>query len=88
MLEYKEDEDMQCLSQDKSRLQPNLEILSEFKTATLCAANSKTLMTSNEESLNTKVIDLFELYKIESKFALFGFQMRNLWSKKVQNKEG
>ena len=81
MLEYKEDEDTEGLSQDQSKLQPNLEILSEFKTATPCGVDSKTLTTSNEESLNAKVVDIFELYTIVSEFALFGLQMRELWSK-------
>jgi len=81
LLEYKEDEDTEGLSQNQSKFQPNLELLSEFRTATPCGANSKTLTTSNEESPNTKVVDLFELYEIESEFALFGLQMRKLWSK-------
>ena len=78
MLEYKEDEDTEGLSQDQSKSQPNLELLSEFRTATPCGANSKTLPTSNEENPNTKVVNLFELYKIESEFALFGHQTRKL----------
>ena len=81
MLEYKDDEDTEDLFQDQSKILLNLEILSEFRTATLCGANSKTLTTSNEEIPNTKVVDLFKFFKIESEFALFGLQMRKLWSK-------
>ena len=60
---------------------PNSEIFSNFMTAAVCGSNSETLTTSNEESLNTKVVDLFELYNLEAEFALFRLQMRKLWSK-------
>ena len=72
MLEYKEDEDTEGLSQDQSKLQPNLEIFSKFRTVTPSEANLDTLTTSNEEDPVDKVVDLFELYTIESEFALFG----------------
>ena len=44
---------------------------------------------SNEESLFTKVVDLFELYNLESEFALFGLQKREIWSNyhQLQNME-
>ena len=66
-----EDEDLEGLSQVQSKLQPNLEVLSEFRTATPCWPDLETLTTSDGESQNTKVVDLFELFTIESKFALF-----------------
>ena len=55
----------------------NPEIFSKFMTAAACGPNSEILTTSNEneESLNTKVVDLFELYNLESEFALFGLRM-------------
>ena len=56
-------------------------MLSEFRTAAPCGTNSKTLTTSNEESLNTKVVDLFELYNFGIELALIGLHMRKLWSK-------
>ena len=61
MLEYKEDEDTEGLSQDQSKLQPNLEIFSKFRTVTPSEANLDTLTTSNEEDPVDKVVDLFEL---------------------------
>ena len=81
MLEYDEYEEKEGLSQDQSKLQLNLEIFSDFRTATLCGPNSETLTTSNEESLNTKVVDLLELYNLESEFALFELRMRKLLPK-------
>ena len=78
MLEDKEDEDIEGLSQDQSKLQPNLEIFSEFRIVTPCRADLETLTMSDEESLNNKVIDLFELFTIESEFVLVGFQTRKL----------
>ena len=36
---------------------------------------------SNGESLNTKIVDLFELYNLDSEFALFGLRMTEIWSK-------
>ena len=45
-----------------------------FRTAAAGGPNSETLTTSNEESLNTNVVDLFELYNLESEFALFGLR--------------
>ena len=73
MLEYEEIEDKEGLSQDQSKFQLNLEIPSELRTAASCGPNSKTLTTSNKESLNTKVVDLFELYNLESEFAFLDF---------------
>ena len=61
MLEYKEDEDTEGLSQDQSKLQPNLEIFSKFRTVTPSEANLDTLTTSNEEGPVDKVVDLYEL---------------------------
>jgi len=81
LLEYKEGEDMESLSQVQSKLQPNLELLSKFRTAAPCGANSETLTTSNEESPIDKVVDLFVLFTKMSEFALFGFRMTKLWSK-------
>ena len=81
MLEYEEYEEKEGLSQDQSKPQLNLEIFSDFSTAAPCGSNSETLTTSNEESLNTKVVDLLELYNLEFEFALFGLRMRKLWSK-------
>ena len=81
MLEYDEYEEKEGLSQDQSKLQLNLEIFSDFRTAAPCGPNSETLTTSNEESLNTKVVDLLELYNLEFEFALFGLRMRKLSSK-------
>ena len=80
MLEYEEYEEKEGLSQDQSKLQLNLEIFSDFRTAAPCGPNSETLTTSKEESLNTKVVDLLELYNLEFEFALFGLRMRKLWS--------
>ena len=56
----------------------NLEIFLKFMTAAACGPNAESLTTSNEESLNTKVVDLFELYNLEFEFALLGLQMRKL----------
>ena len=81
MLEYKEDEDTEGLSQDQSKLHLNLEIFSKFRIATPCEADSETLTMPNEEGPVDKVEDLFELYTIEFEFALFGLQMRKIWSK-------
>ena len=71
MLECEEYEDKEGLSRVQSNLQLNLEIFSDFRTAASCGPNSETLTTSHEESLNTKVVDLFELYHLESEFAKF-----------------
>ena len=81
LLEYEEYEDKEGLSRVQSNLQINLEIFSDPRTATPCGPNLETLTMSNKESLNNKVIDLFELYKLDSEFALFGLWMRELWSK-------
>ena len=81
MFEYEEYEYKEGLSQVQSKLQLNLKIFSDFRTAAPCGPNSETLTTSNEDRLNTKVVDLFELYNLESEFALFGLRMRELWSK-------
>ena len=81
MLEYEEIEDKEGLSRVQSNPQLNLEIFSDSRTAALCGPNSETLTTSNEESLTTKVVDLFDLYNLDSEFALFGLRMRKLWSK-------
>ena len=81
MLEEEDYEDKEGLSRVQCKSQLNLEIFSDSKTAAPCGPNSVTLTMSNEESLNTKVVDLFELYHLESEFALFGLQMRKLWSK-------
>ena len=55
-------------------------IFSRFLTAAAWKAISGILTTSNEESLYTKVVDLFELYNLESEFALFGLHKREIWS--------
>ena len=81
LLEEEDYEDKNGLSRVQSNPQLNLEILSDSRTAAPCGPNSETLTTSNEDSLNTKVVDLFELYNLESKFALFGLRMGELWSK-------
>ena len=81
MLEYKEDEDTEGLSQDQSKLHLNLEIFSKFRIATPCEADSETLTMPNEEGPVDKVVDLFEIINLESEFALFGLRMRELWSK-------
>ena len=81
MLEYGEYEEKEGLSQDQSKLQLNLEIFSDSRTAAPCGPNSETLTTSNEEGPVDKVVDLFEIYNLESEFALFGLRMRKLWSK-------
>ena len=59
---------------------------SEFWIAVDWEAISRTLTTSNEESLNTKVVDLFELYNLGSEFALFGLRKREIWSNYYQLK--
>ena len=61
-------------------------IFSEFWTAADWKAISRILTTLNEESLNTKVVDLFELYNLESEFALFGLRKREIWSNYYQLK--
>ena len=66
--EYK---DKEGLSRVQSNLQINREIFSDSRIAAPCGPNSETLTTSNEEGLNTKVVDFFELYNLESEFALF-----------------
>ena len=81
MFEEEDYEDKEGLSRVQSKPQLNLEIFSDSKTAAPCRPNSATLTMSKEENLNTKVVDLFELYNLESKFALFGLRMRELWSK-------
>ena len=81
LLEDEDYEDKEGLSRVQSNPQLNLEIFSDSRTAAPCGPNSETLTTSNEESLNTKVVDLFEIYNLESEFALFGLRMRELWSK-------
>ena len=64
-------------------------IFSEFLTAADWKAILGILKTSNKESLFTKVVDLFELYNLESEFALFGLQKREIWSDyhQLQNME-
>ena len=64
-------------------------IFSRFLTAAAWKAISGILTTSNEESLYTKVVDLFEIYNLESEFALFGLQKREIWSDyhQLQNME-
>ena len=66
------------------------EIFAKSITAATCGPNLETLTTSNEESLNTKVVDLFELYNLESEFAFIGLRKAKLWSiyYKLQNREG
>ena len=81
MLEDEDYEDKEGLSRVQSNPQLNLGIFSDSRTAAPCGPNSETLTTSNEKIVNTKVVDLFELYNLESEFALFGLQMRELWSK-------
>ena len=81
MLEDEDYENKEGLSRVQSNLQLNLEIFSDFRTAASCGPNSETLTTSNEVSLNTKVVDIFEFYNLESEFVLFGHRMRKLWSK-------
>ena len=46
------------LSGIQSNPQLNLEIFSDSRTAAPCGPNSETLTMSNEESLNTKVVEL------------------------------
>ena len=53
-------------------------MLSKFRTVTLCGPDLETLTMSDGECQNTKVVDLFEIFTIESDFALFGFQKRKL----------
>jgi len=55
-------------------------IFSRFLTAAAWKAISGILTTSNDKSLYTKVVDLFELYNLESEFALFGLHKREIWS--------
>jgi len=64
-------------------------IFSEFLTAADWKAISGILKTSNKESLFTKVVDLFELYNLESEFALFGLRKTEIWSNyhQLQNME-
>ena len=81
LLEDEDYEDKEGLSRVQSNPQLNLEIFSDSRTAAPCGPNSETLTTSNEESLNTKVVDLFELYNLESDCSLFGLRIRELWSK-------
>jgi len=80
LLEYEEYEDKEGLSRVQSKLQLNLEIFSDFRTQAACGPNSETLTTSNKESLNTKVVHLFELYNLGSEFA-FWTSDEGLWSK-------
>ncbi|WVZ58932.1 hypothetical protein U9M48_009148 [Paspalum notatum var. saurae] len=54
-------EDKIGLSRVQSNFQINREIFSDSRTAALCVLNSMSLTTSNEENLNTKVVDLFVL---------------------------
>ena len=77
LLKYEGIEDKEGLSWFKS----NLGIFSDFRTAAACGPYSGILTTSNEESLNTKVVDLFELYNFGIELALIGLYMRKLWSK-------
>ena len=81
MLEDEDYEDKEGLSRVQSNPQLNLGIFSDSRTAAPSGPNSETLTTSNEEGPVDKVVDLFELYNLESEFALFGLRMRELWSK-------
>jgi len=81
LLEDEDYEDKEDLSRVQSNLQLNLGIFSDSRTAAPSGPNSETLKTSNEEGPVDKVVNLFELYNLESEFALFGLQMRELWSK-------
>ena len=81
LLEDEDYEDKEGLSIVQSNPQLNLEIFSDSRIAAPCRPNSETLTTSNKESLNTKVVDLFEFYNLEFEFKLFGIRMRELWSK-------
>ena len=81
MKKDEEYEDKEGLSRVQSNLQINREIFSDSRAAAPCGLKSETLTTSNEESSNTKIVDLFELYNLESEFALFRLRMRKLWLK-------
>ena len=81
LLEDEDYEDKEGLSRVQSNPQLNLEIFSDSRTAAPSGPHSETLTTSNEEVRVDKVVDLFELYNLESEFALFGLRMRELWSK-------
>ena len=81
LLEDEDYEDKEGLSRVQSNPQLNLGIFSDSRTAAPSGPHSETLTTSNEEVRVDKVVDLFELYNLESEFALFGLQMRELWSK-------
>jgi len=81
LLEYEEIEDKEGLSRVQSNPQLNLGIFSDSRTAAPSGPHSETLTTSNEEVRVDKVVDLFELYNLESEFALFGLRMRESWSK-------
>ena len=81
MLEDEDYEDKEGLSRVQSNPQLNLGIFSDSRTAAPSGPHSETLTTSNEEGPVDKVVDLFDLYSLESEFALFGLRMRELWSK-------
>ena len=81
MLEDEDYEDKEGLSRVQSNPQLNLGIFSDSRTAAPSGLNSETLTTSNEEGPVDKVVDLFDLYNLESEFSLFGLRMRELWSK-------
>ena len=81
MLEDEDYEDKEGLSRVQSNPQLTLGIFSDSRTAAPSGPNSETLTTSNEEGPVDKVVDLFELYNLESEFALFVLRMRELWSK-------
>ena len=81
MLEYDEYEEKEGLSRVQSNPQLNLGIFSDSRTAAPSGLNLETLTTSNEEGPVDKVVDLLEIYNLESEFALFGLRMRELWSK-------
>ena len=81
LLEDEDYEDKEGLSRVQSNPQLTLGIFSDSRTAAPSGPNSETLKTSNEEGPVDKVVNLFELYNLESEFALFGLWMRELWSK-------
>ena len=81
LLEDEDYEDKEGLSRVQSNPQLNLGIFSDSRTAAHSGPNSETLTTSNEESPVDKVVDLFEIYNLESEFALFGLRMRQLLPK-------
>ena len=62
-------------------VQTNLGIFSGSRIVAACGPNSETLTTSNKASLNTKIVDLFELYNYGIELALIELNMRKLWSK-------